>query len=67
MYQVIESFIDLQDDNHRYRVGDAFPRAGKNVPEERIKELAGSDNKLGMPLIAADKPKKKAKKAGDQT
>ena len=51
MYKVIKFFADLQDNNHPYNVGDAFPRKGLEVTEERLAELAGSDNKQGVPLI----------------
>lgn len=59
MYKVIERFHDLQDSKktksgvvyHEYNVGDTFPRAGKEVSEERINELAGSENRRGTPLI----------------
>ena len=51
MYKVINFFTDLQDFNHPYKVGDVFPRQGMNVSEERLKELAGSRNKQGKPLI----------------
>ena len=52
MYQVMEYFVDLYDADHEYHPGDIFPREGISVSEERLKELAGSDNKRGMPLIA---------------
>lgn len=51
MYRVITFFIDLQDGEHRYHTGDAFPREGHTVSEERIKELSGSKNRRRMPLI----------------
>lgn len=51
MYKVIKLFADLQDKNHVYTKGDTFPREGLEVTEERIKELAGSNNKQGTPLI----------------
>ena len=66
MYKVIKYFVDLQDGNRPYNVGDVFPREGLDVKPERIAELAGSENKQGVPLIklveekpdAVDKPKK---------
>lgn len=66
MYKVIKMFADLQDGNHVYNVGDEYPRKGVTVTDERIAELAGSNNKQGTPLIAevkpaAEKPKKAAK------
>jgi hypothetical protein len=51
MYKVIKAFVDLQDCNFPYSVGDAFPRNGKTVTAERLAELAGNDNKQGEPLI----------------
>lgn len=51
-YLVIRHFIDLQDLNHKYNVGDKYPRKGLKPSPERIAELSGSRNKLGTPLIA---------------
>lgn len=75
MYKVIKKFHDLQDATktkngmvyHEYNVGDEFPRKGREVSEERLEELAGKENKQGVPLIefveekaAAEKTAKKA-------
>lgn len=54
-YKVIHFFNDLQDFNHAYHVGDAYPRMGVRVSDARIAELASSKNKQGKPLIALDK------------
>lgn len=66
MYKVIKYFTDLQDNNRPYNVGDAFPHVDASYPvsENRIAELAGSDNRQGEPLIrlVEEKPKK-AKRA----
>lgn len=51
MYKVIKHFIDLHDNDRSYNEGDIFPREGVDVSEERIKELASSDNKQHAPLI----------------
>lgn len=51
MYKVIKYFTDLHDENYPYNVGDIFPREGIKVTSERLAELAGSENKHGMPLI----------------
>lgn len=51
MYKVIKAFVDLQDCNFPYKVGDVFPRNGKTATKERLAELAGKDNKQGEPLI----------------
>ena len=58
-YKVIEFFADLQDNNHAYNVGDTFPRVGVDVTEQRCAELAGRQNKRGIPLIKEVKTKKK--------
>ena len=64
MYKVIESFTDLQDNNHAYSVGDTFPHTGVEVDSERIAELASDKNRLGVPLIEeiAEKTKRTRKK-----
>ena len=51
MYKVIKHFADLRDNNHPYNAGDIFPRSGLEVSEDRLAELAGSENKQGVPLI----------------
>lgn len=51
MFEVVEYFIDLKDGGHHYNVGDAFPRAGKEVSDARIKELSTTKNKRGIVLI----------------
>ena len=51
MYKVTKLFADLEDKNHVYYPGDEFPREGLKVTDERIKELSGSENKRGEPLI----------------
>lgn len=66
MYKVIKHFIDLQDNNYKYDVGDTYPRKGLNVLQSRINELASDKNLQKTPLIeeipeAEEKPKKKTK------
>ena len=67
-YKVIKHFVDLQDSNHKYDVGDAYPRKGLNVLQSRINELASNKNRQGVPLIeeipeVAEEPKKEKKKS----
>lgn len=50
-YKVIKLFTDLKDGGHRYNVGDPYPKKGLTVNEARIKELASSKNRQGVPLI----------------
>lgn len=51
MYKVIELFHDLQDREHCYKPGDIYPRKGIKASKKRIEELAGKNNKRGIPLI----------------
>lgn len=70
MYKVIKHFHDLQDATktksgvvyREYNVGDEYPRKGLKVSEDRLKELAGKDNKQGMPLIVEVKEDTPVKK-----
>lgn len=50
-YIVLMRFADLQDDNRIYEAGAKYPRPGFDVTPERLAELAGSDNRVGRPLI----------------
>lgn len=66
MYKVIKHFVDLQDNNHKYDVGDRYPRKGLNVLQSRINELASNKNKQKTPLIEeipekVEEPKKEKK------
>ena len=61
-YKVIKTFADLQDNRYLYNVGDVFPHEGVEVSQDRLKELSGSSNKLGVPLIKEVKPKNKTTK-----
>lgn len=51
MYRVVHLFTDLQDSDHRYDVGDIFPRDGLTVSEERLRELSTANNKQHCVLI----------------
>lgn len=57
-YKVLTRFADLQDGKRIYEAGETFPRLGLHVSEERLAELAGSDNRIGHPLIAAEPEKR---------
>ena len=68
MYRVIKHFVDLQDNNHKYDVGDTYPRKGLNVLQSRINELASNKNLQKTPLIEeipekVEEPKKGKKKS----
>lgn len=73
MYKVIKLFTDLQDNGHKYEVGDEYPRLGLKPSLARITELSGSNNRQKTPLIvevddlaekqeAENKPKRKNSK-----
>lgn len=73
MYRVIKAFVDLQDNNYKYDVGDTYPRKGLNVLQSRINELASHKNKQKTPLIEEipekveeTKKKKSVEKADDE-
>lgn len=51
MFLVSKGFIDLQDGNHDYEIGDVYPREGYEPDEMRIAELASDKNMQGTPLI----------------
>ena len=71
MYEVVEYFEDLQDGMHPYKKGDAYPRKGLEVSEERIRQLSTTNNARNTVFIvkkadkksepAAEKPKKVTK------
>ena len=59
----IMSWVDMTD-GHEYRVGDPFPHDGREIPDERLGELASEKNQIGSPVIIVkevEEPKKKAK------
>ena len=73
MYRVIKHFVDLQDNNHKYDVGDTYPRKGLDVLQSRINELATNNNLQKTPLIEEipekveeTKKKKSAEKADEE-
>lgn len=51
MFKVIKEFRDLQDSDYIYEVNDIYPHDNREVPVERIEELAGKKNKIGRRLI----------------
>lgn len=51
-YKVIHAFMDVEDENHVYQVGDVYPREGEYYPtKKRRSELSSDKNKIGTPLI----------------
>ena len=63
-YKVIAYFEDLQDNGRPYNVGDVFPADGNTVTDERLAELASTQNRRRIPLIEEikEKPKRVRKK-----
>lgn len=51
MYEVIVAFTDLTDGNHKYNIGDTYPRTGYKPTESRCEKLSSSFNRQGKPLI----------------
>ena len=54
MYTVLKAFIDAQDDNHVYNVGDIYPRRGLEVTDDRLEELSTKKNSCGVVLISLE-------------
>lgn len=52
-YRAVIDFVDMQDNNHVYKIGDEYPRLGMEVTDARIDELIGSNNKLKRSVIEA--------------
>lgn len=51
-YRVVNSFKDLEDNNHIYiKNKDIYPREGLEPTKKRIKELTSTKNKIGKVLI----------------
>ena len=59
-YVAVTQFADLKDADRIYEAGENYPRPGLDVAPERIAELAGSDNRMGYPLIEAVEAPSKA-------
>lgn len=49
-FRVVTPFTDLQDNNHVYKTGDAYPRKGR-AKKERVEELSTVQNLRGVVLI----------------
>lgn len=52
-YRVLRYFNDLQDDSYYYETGSTYPRDGLTPSQNRINELASTNNLQGIPLIEA--------------
>ena len=52
-YQVINEFIDIEDNNTLYKVGDEYPKGDFKPTEERIEELSSVHPKYKRVFIEA--------------
>lgn len=51
-YEVVKYFIDLEDKEKEYNVGDSYPKpANKKISQDRLAELSSSANRQNTPLI----------------
>ena len=60
-YISLMTWVD-QTDGHEYHEGESFPHDGKEIPEDRIKDLSTDSNQIGRPVISVEEvvePKKK--------
>lgn len=64
-YKVVKDFTDLKDNRHVYIAGDIYPRDGVAVNDERVAELASTNNKRGEVLIKAVETAKIAAVSGE--
>lgn len=58
MWIVVTPFVDLQDNDYRYAVGEKYPRKGKRATKKRIAELSSTGNRRRMVLIKEVKEEK---------
>ena len=61
MYLCKYDFIDLQDEEYKYKAGDTYPREGYTPSEDRINELVTASNRQGRELIMEIKTKENGK------
>lgn len=64
MFRVIADFVDLKDSDKAYHVGDVY--APTVLSPERVNELATSNNKRGIPLIAEEAEEAKEETPEDE-
>ena len=50
-------------DGHEYREGEPYPHDGREIPGERLEELASDRNQTGLPVISMVEVEEKPKKA----
>ena len=59
------SLMEWRDnsDGHIYREGEPFPFDGREIPQDRLDELASKRNRAGLALIRADVTQDEAEEA----
>lgn len=55
MYEVLVTFMDLNDDKHIYKKGDTFPRKGYEPTKDIIARYTSDKNPIEKALIKAKK------------
>lgn len=63
MYLTTRAFVDLEDNNYRYKQGEKYPRKGYKPSKERVEALTEGNNKAGLKLIKEVKAQKKGGKS----
>lgn len=58
-YKVVNKFIDTDEGNHTYNVGDEFPKEGSKATKKRIEELSKKHPKYKVVFIEEIKSNKK--------
>lgn len=67
-YKVINSFKDLEDNEHIYiKDKDIYPREGLEPTKKRIKELSSAKNKIGKILIEKIENKEETEENKEET
>lgn len=69
MFKVVHGFKDLKDNDHIYKIGDIYPRKEiklEDVAKKRIKELSGTNNKIGKVLIEEIKEEVEEEKTSEK-
>ncbi len=54
--KVLVKFADLEDGGRVYQAGENYPRAGLKPSDKRVEYLAGTGNKIGVPVIEMPMP-----------
>lgn len=66
-YTVLFDFSDMRDNHFVYRKGDTYPREGLAPSPDRIAELSGTKNRMGIALIEAKAENRQTKKTAKRS